>query len=232
MKKFYIIISILITLKSFSFNDTIINFSSAINKNFVEYIEKSNKAYLDKNYIEAEELFQTMVQEKLIGTKFDNFSFNRIGKDRIELDENIKTPTLILTYSSWCLIDKGEIPALNKLANDYKGKVKIIVVFWDTKNKVKKIAKKFNSQIDVCYATERSKKDLRTLKLLKNTLGFPTSFYLDADKNIVSIQKRSKSPIYKISYANSFKNNYEKLNSEISNLTNPIIHSNHDLVKL
>jgi thiol-disulfide isomerase/thioredoxin len=232
MKFFFITTILIITLKSFSFNDTIVKFSTVMERNFSEYVAKSNIAYLNKDYTGAEALFQTMVNEKLIGSKFDDFSFKRIKKNRIYLNESIKTPTIILTYASWCLIDKGEIPAINKLANEYKGKIKIIVVFWNTKEKVKKIAKNFNSQIEVCYASEKSNKDLRTVYLLRNTLGFPTSYYLDANKNIISIQKRSKNPIYKINYATSFKNNYESFNSEILKIILPITNQRNVLAKI
>lgn len=218
MRKLYFILSILFSLQSFSFNDSIVRFSSAINKNITEYISKSNQAYLKKDYREAESLLDSLIYKNLIGTQFDGFSFKRIGKKRIQIDESISTPVMIFTYASWCLIEKGEIPALNKLANEFKGKIKIIVVFWDTKNRVKKIAKKFNSHIEVCYANEKSNKDLRAIKLLKNTLGFPTSYFLDSNKNIVSIKKRSSKPTYKIDFATSLKNNYNSFKTEVSQL--------------
>lgn len=205
-------------MQCFSFNDSIVKFSNAINKNINEYISKSNLAYSNKEFKEAELLLDSLVYKYLIGTQFDGFSFKRIGKKRIKIDESIAIPTMIFTYASWCLIEKGEIPALNKLANEYKGKIKIIVVFWDTKNKVKKAAKKFNSQIEVCYANEKNNKDLRAIKLLKNTLGFPTSYFLDSNKTIVSIKKRSTKPTYKIDFSTSLKNNYAYFKNEISEL--------------
>lgn len=202
-------------------------FSNAINKNITNYISKSNQAYLEKDYAKAELLLDSLIYNNLIGTQFDGFSFKRIGKKRIQLNESITTPVMIFTYASWCLIEKGEISALNKLANEYKGKLKIIVVFWDTKNSIRKIVKKFNSKIEVCYANERNNKDLRAIKLLKNTLGFPTSYFLDSNKNIISIKKRSSKPTYKIDFATSLKNNYNLFKSEVSQLiiTNTIQNS-------
>lgn len=218
MGKLYFILSILLSLQSFSFNDSIVKFSNAINKNISEYISKSNKAYLDKDYDKAELLLDSLIYKNLIGTRFDDFSFKRFGKKRIQLNESITTPVMIFTYASWCLIEKGEIAALNKLANEYKGKLKIIVVFWDTKNSMRKIAKKFNSRIEVCYANEKNNKDLRAVQLLKNTLGFPTSYFLDSNKNVVSIKKRSLKATYKIDFATSLKNNYNSYKNEITQL--------------
>lgn len=231
MRKLYFILSLLITLQSFSFNDSIVRFSSAINKNISEYISLSNQAYLEKNYEKAESLLDSLIYKNLIGTQFDGFSFKKINNKRISLDESITTPVMIFTYASWCLIEKGEIPALNKLANEYKDKMKIIVVFWDTKNNAKKIAKKFNSQIEVCYANERNSKDLRAIKLLKNTLGFPTSYFLDSNKNIVSIKKRSSKPTYKIDLATSFESNYNSFKSEVSQLIITNTFQNYQLAK-
>lgn len=193
-------------------------FSDAINKNISTYISESNKAYLKKDYKTAEMLFDSLVHTKLLGTQFDGFSFKRIGKKRFSIDNTISTPIMLFTYASWNLIEKGEISALKKLASQYKGKIKIIVLFWGTKNEVKKIAKKFNNHIDVCYANERSTKDLKAIALLKNSLGFPTSYYLDANKNILSIKKRSLKPTYKIDFTTSFKNNYAQLNTDVSSL--------------
>ncbi len=218
MRKLYFIVSIFLSLQSYSYNDSIVKFSNAINKNITEYISKSNKAYLEKDYEKAELLLDSLIYKNLIGTRFDGFSFKRFGKKRIQLNESITTPVMIFTYASWCLIEKGEIAALNKLANEYKNKLKIIVVFWDTKNSVRKIAKKFNSRIDVCYANERNNKDLRAIQLLKNTLGFPTSYFLDSNKNIVSIKKRSSKPTYKIDFPTSLKNNYASFKADVSQL--------------
>ena len=218
MRKLYFILLLLLSLQSYSYNDSIVKFSNAINENITEYISKSNLAYLEKDYAKAELLLDSLIYKSLIGTQFDDFSFKRIGKKRIQLNESITTPIIIFTYASWCLIEKGEIPALNKLANEYKGKLKIIVVFWGTHNNVKKIAKKFNSQIEVCYANERNSKDLRAVKLLKNTLGFPTSYFLDSNKNIVSIKKRSSKPTYKTDLTTSLKNNYNSFKHDVTQL--------------
>ena len=231
MRKLYFILSLLLSLQSFSFNDSIVKFSNAINKNISEYISKSNLAYLEKDYKKAELLLDSLIYKNLIGTHFDDFSFKRIGKKRIQINESITTPVMIFTYASWCLIEKGEIVALNKLANEYKGKIKIIVVFWDTKNSVRKVSKKFNSQIEICYANERNNKDLRAIKLLKNTLGFPTSYFLDSNKNIVSIKKRSLKATYKIDFKTSLKNNYNSYKNEITQLIISNSSPNYQLAK-
>ncbi|MCU4188582.1 redoxin domain-containing protein [Flavobacterium sp. HXWNR29] len=218
MKPFYLYFFILFySFSSFANKDSIVSFSTAVKKNIKQYISYSNKAYSKKDYIKATYLYDSLVSNTLIGTQFDDFSFKRIGKKKLHLS-SIKIPTLIFTYASWCVIEKGEIPALNKMAQDYKGKIKIVVIFWDKKQNMKKIARKFNSQIEVCYAHESYSKDQATIKLLKKTLGFPTSYYLDASRTVVSIKKRSSKPLYKIDFKTSFDNSITALNTDINSL--------------
>lgn len=218
MKQFYLYFFILFySFSSFANKDSIVSFSTAVKKNIKQYISYSNKAYSKKDYIKATYLYDSLVSNTLIGTQFDDFSFKRIGKKKLQLS-SIKIPTLIFTYASWCVIEKGEIPALNKMAQDYKGRIKIVVIFWDKKQNMKKIARKFNNQIEVCYAHESYSKDQEPIKLLKKTLGFPTSYYLDASRTVVSIKKRSSKPLYKIDFKTSLNNCLTALNTDINSL--------------
>ena len=132
MKKFYILFLILSVTANASSTDTIAVFSESVKANFNKYVSLSNKAYNKKNYEKAESLFDSLVQNSLAGTHFDDFSFKRLGKSRIQLS-TIDKPILLITYSSWCIMGKGEIPALNNLAKDYKDKMQIVVVFWNLK---------------------------------------------------------------------------------------------------
>ena len=214
---FLLLFAFMFSFNSFANTDSIVLFSNAVKKNIKQYISYSNKAYSKKAYEKATELFDSLVSNTLIGTRFDDFSFKRVGKKRLELS-SIKVPTLIFTYASWCIIEKGEINALNKLAQDYKNQVKIIVVFWDKKQTMKKFARKFNSSIEVCYAHDSYSKDQLAIKLLKKSFGFPTSYYLDASRNLISIKKRSSKPLYKIDYKTSFENCLTAFNTDINSL--------------
>ncbi|WP_288984861.1 redoxin domain-containing protein [uncultured Flavobacterium sp.] len=218
MKKLYLLPPfIFYSLTSFATKDTIVPFSSAVKKNIKNFISYSNKAYNKKDYEKATYLYDSLVNHTLIGTQFDDFTFKRIGKKKLQLS-TIKIPTLIFTYASWCVMEKGEIPALNKMALDYKGKIKIIVLFWNKKKDMKKIARKFNSQIDVCYAHESYTNDCTTIKLLKKTFGFPTSYYIDANRTVVDIKKRIVKPDYKTTFNVSYENCLTVLNKDINTL--------------
>lgn len=95
----------------------------------------------------------------------------------------------MITYASWCVPSPGEIPALNKLAQKYGKDVKFVVLFWDRRHNMKKMARKFSSRITVCYAHESYRNDAPIVAALKHTLGFPTSFYLDDNLKVVDIRR-------------------------------------------
>lgn len=192
-------------------------FSYTIHKNIKPYIKNSNKAFEKGDFVLGKNLFDSLVHNHLIGTKFDNFSFKRIHQKRLYLN-SIKKPVFLLTYSSWCVPSKGEIPALNKLAKKYEKDIQIVVVFWDRRNDMKKIAPKFSWRIQVCYSHETYNKDAYTVSTLKHTLGLPTTFLIDEGMNLMDIRRGGVNPGPKTSYATSFKLNYDRFYDGISML--------------
>ncbi|AOW11135.1 TlpA family protein disulfide reductase [Flavobacterium gilvum] len=167
--------------------DTITYLSEAIKENINPYKKASNKAYEKRDFEEGRNLFDSLVKNKLVGTKFDDFSL-KVYKDKNVKINRIQKPVFIITYASWCVIPKGEIPALNILAKEHHDDLQIVVVFWDKKKDLKNIAKKFNDNIKVCYANEYYSKDSHIVASIKHTLGFPTSIFLDENKNVIAIK--------------------------------------------
>lgn len=167
--------------------DSIVYFSDAIKSNNYKYKNASNKAYETRNISEGKNLFDSLVKTKLVGTKFDDFNL-KVYKDKNIKINRINKPIFIVTYASWCVIPKGEIPALNILAKEHRNSIQFIVVFWDKKKDIKNIATKFNDHIKVCYANEFYPKDSHIVSTIKHTLGFPTSIFLDEDKNVIDIK--------------------------------------------
>lgn len=200
-----------------SSSDTIAVFSESVKANFKKYVSLSNKAYNKKNYQNAENLFDSLVRNSLAGTHFDDFSFKRLGKSRIQLSK-IEKPILLITYSSWCIMGKGEIPALNSLAKEYKDKMQIVVVFWNKKKEMKKIARSFDNEIMVCYANDSEQKDIKAISYLKKTFGFPTSYLIDENMELVDIQKNFVKPENKINMKISLDFYYHKFNSGLTSL--------------
>lgn len=163
-------------------------FSEAVKSNIRKYNKQSDKVYEIGDVQKGQALFDSLVKNHLVGSKFDDYSFKCVNSKKVKLSK-IKKPVFIITYSSWCLINKGEISALNKLARNYNDKVQFIVVFWDHKSDMKKIARQFNGKIKVCYANESYRNDASVVANLKHTLGFPTSYFLNSDLEVIDIKR-------------------------------------------
>lgn len=192
-------------------------FSDAIKINFKKYSTESNLAYKNKDFERGRFLFDSLIKEQLAGTRLDNYSFKKIQGGKLKL-ESVKKPIFLLTYASWCVPSKGEIPALNKLAQKYSKDVAFVVVFWDKRHNVKKVAKKFNSHITVCFAHETYKNDAPAISAIKHTLGFPTSFYLDEHLKIVDIKRGGANPSPSIAYIKAYTQNYNAFQDGMSTI--------------
>jgi thiol-disulfide isomerase/thioredoxin len=187
MNKTLLTFFLILTLTSAHSQDTIAYFSDAIMENAVNYARASNKAYEKNNIKEGKDLFDSLVKNKLVGTRFDDFNLKVYKEKNVKINR-ITKPIFIITYASWLVIPKGEIPALNILAKEHRDDMQIIVVFWDKKSDLKNIAYKFSDNIKVCYANEYYSKDSHIVATIKHTLGFPTSIFIDENKNVVNVK--------------------------------------------
>lgn len=187
MRRFLLTLIVSLFFTASYSQDTITYLTDAIKENLNPYKRASNSAYEKRNIEEGKNLFDTLVKTKLIGTKFDDFSLKVYKEKNVKINR-ISKPIFIITYASWCVIPKGEIPALNILAKEHRDDMQFIVVFWDKKNDLKNIAYKFSDNIKVCYANEYYSKDTHIVATIKHTLGFPTSIFVDENKYVVNIK--------------------------------------------
>jgi len=187
MRRFLLTLILSLSFTASYCQDTITYLSDAIKENLNTYKKASNSAYEKRNIEEGKNLFDSLVKNKLIGTKFDDFNL-KVYKEKNVKTNRINKPIFIITYASWLVIPKGEIPALNILAKEHRDDMQFIVIFWDKKSDLKNIAYKFNDGIKVCYANENYAKDAHIVASIKHTLGFPTSIFVDENKNVVNIK--------------------------------------------
>jgi thiol-disulfide isomerase/thioredoxin len=208
---------------SFSYSqDTISYFSDAVKKNIKPYTKASNKAYETNNSKEGKNLFDSLVKNKLIGTKFDDFNLKVYKEKNVKINR-INKPILIITYASWCVITKGEIPALNILAKEHRNDMQIIVIFWDKKSDIKNIANKFSDDIKVCYANENYAKDAHLVSSIKHTLGFPTYIFIDENKNVVNVKHFENTIKFKTPIKQAIITSYNFFSKDINeNLVNSL----------
>ncbi|MCL9806180.1 TlpA family protein disulfide reductase [Flavobacterium amniphilum] len=219
MKKLYFVITILFfSISSFGQDDVeAIGFSEALKAHLKKYNVQSDIAYNNNDKQKGQILFDSLVAHHLVGTQFEDYTLKSFEKRKIKLS-SFKKPVFILTYASWCIPSKGEIPALNKLAQKYAKDVQFVILFWDKKYQVKKIARKFNHNITVCYAHESYKNDALIVAHLKHTLGFPTSYFLDKDLKVVNIKRGGAQPDKKSSYVKAYTMNYNTFREGLGSL--------------
>ncbi|MET0759149.1 MAG: redoxin domain-containing protein [Flavobacterium sp.] len=206
--------------------DSAVYFSDAIKANINTYNKASNRAFDKKDFIEGQRLFDSLVQYKLLGTQFDDFTIKSYNSKSVKLNK-INKPVFIITYASWCVLSKGEIPALNKLAKEHRDDIQFIVLFWDKKSNIKKIAHQFSNNIKICYADEGYDNDYRIVSTIKHTLGFPTSFFLDENKKVISIKRISNQLKPRTSFATALSLSYDNFSKNINEsiLNKTVVHS-------
>ncbi|PRX42903.1 TlpA family protein disulfide reductase [Salegentibacter salegens] len=190
-------------------------FSDALVMHLPKYNQEAKAAYRHRQFEEADRLFENFVTTKLKGTYIDNFKFLNLKEKEVALYD-YKKPVYLLTYASWCIPGKGEIPALNELADKYRDKIDFVILFWDKKETARKLSKQFNSHINVLYVDETRNNHSYVVENLKHSLGLPTCYLIAGDREIMDI-KRSIFYPYNLSKEKSFELNYEAINSAITN---------------
>lgn len=192
----------------YSQNDETVTFASAIKANLKKYNSQSDQAFERGDVDKASVLFDSLVQNHLVGSRFDDYALKSAKGKKVRLSK-IKKPIFLITYSSWCVMNKGEIQALNKLAHKYEDNLQIVVLFWDIKMDARKAAGPFTSKIKVCYAHESYRNDEAIVATLKHTLGFPTSYYLNQNLEVVDIKRGGVVIPPKTPTMKAFELNYE-----------------------
>jgi len=194
-------------------------FSEKLYSHLSDYNRKADIAYRFNDYEKGKELFEKFIGDHLEGSYMDDFKFRSLRNKEVNLYD-YKKPVFLITYASWCIPSKGEVPALNELASEYKDKIDFVVLFWDTKDKAKELAKKFSSNISIVYVDESKNNGAYVVRQLKHSLGLPTCFLLDEDKKIKDI-RRSVFPPMQTEEETAYRENYIALETSISkNLVN------------
>lgn len=144
----------------------------------------------------------------------DNFKVKNLKQKPVSLDEFTK-PVYLTTNASWIVPTEGEIPALNKLAEKYGDQVDFVILFWDNHSTTKDLAKKYHKNVKILYVDESKNNSPYVIKMMKHSLGLPTTFLLNKDKNIIDI-RRKVSHAFGIEFEKSFDLNYNSFTSAIS----------------
>lgn len=189
-------------------------FSEAIGQNIKKYTSKSQLAYFDQDFERAEFLFDSLVNNVVNGSYLDNFKVRKLSGKKIDLYK-FEKPVFLMTYASWCTPGVGEIPALNEIAEKHYKDIDFVILYWDSKENVRKSTRNYSSKINIIYVDEKENTNDHVVEIMKHSLGFPTSFFIDKDKRIVDVRRGVLHP-YNEKYEISFELNYNSFLNGIS----------------
>lgn len=161
-------------------------FSVAIDMNIQYYNQKAEQAFFDQDMERVEALFDSIVENVVKGTYLDNFTVNEYRSKKVSL-HSFEKPIFIITYSDWYPFAPGEIAALNQIAAKHHRQIDFLVLFFNSRSRVRKYASKFNNKVHLLYADERANRFDRIIKSMKHSFGVPTVFYIDQDKKFLDV---------------------------------------------
>ena len=190
-------------------------FTEALSLHLPKYKIKSENAYAHRDYAEGVRLFDSLVEFGLNGSYMNDFQFNKLNSKEVSLYD-FKKPIYLVTYASWCVSTEGEVPAINELANKYSEEIDFVILFWDDQKTTKQMAKSYNKNINVVYVNELNNRDAHVVSQLKHSLGLPTTFLIDKDKQILDI-RRGVTHAFNKSFEESFDLNYNSMYDAIAN---------------
>ncbi len=199
--------------------DDLVYFSEMIALNLQKYKNNSNIAYERNNIERAEFLFDSLVQNVLVGTQLDDFKVstlsNKSGKKKAIL--GYEKPLFLITTATWCIPDVGELPALNELAEKYHDQIDFMVLFFNKRSDVRKVSNDYSRHIEIAYVDETDNKSSNTVNKLKHVFGIPTAMFINEWGEIIDIQREVSHP-YGESDTKSYELHYNYIAKGISML--------------
>lgn len=164
-------------------------FSEVLDNHLMRYNKLADDAIAAGDSRAVQSLFDSLVKNHLKGTRIDPLFFEGY-KTSLHSTLDFKKPTVLYTYSSWCIPNAGEIPVLNKMASRYGDMVDFVVLYFDNRKSVRKQARQFNRNIHVVYVDERTNNHMLTEKLLKQSLGTSLAFVFSVSGEILDLSRR------------------------------------------
>lgn len=138
-----------------------------------------------------DEYQSSYVGECLNGCYLPDLVFQTLKGDSIRLAE-IERPIFMQAFASWCRPCVEEVPALNRIVEEYQDRVAFIGLTWDDAERCQKIADKYHPAFQLVPASQEM--DIRGHGAVhidhpgfQHKLGFPTTYYVTPDKQIVEV---------------------------------------------
>ncbi len=182
-------------------------FSDVIGQNIKKYKIEAKYAYRKQNYERAQFLFDSLVEHVIRGSYMNNFRVRSLTRRNTEIHD-FEKPIFLITSAFWVATSSGEIPALNSIADQYKNEVDIVILFWGPREAIVKLKRLYSRNISLLYVDELENTNDFTIKSMKHSLGFPTTFIMDESKRILDV-RRNINHRYDKDYTNSFNEHYQ-----------------------
>ncbi|RXJ50127.1 hypothetical protein [Gelidibacter gilvus] len=164
-------------------------FEDALSQHLRKFNIKSDLAIKNQMPNEVDSLFDTLIKTHLRNTYISDLKFKKISGGILHT-EHINKPFLLITKNAAIIQTKEEIKTINNIANEYIGKVDIIILYWSKRDIAKKKARHFNKNVTVVYADERHNKFNQALSAFKHSFGAPAGFYINQYKQISDIDRK------------------------------------------
>lgn len=189
-------------------------FSEVIGKNIRGYRLASRAARYAKDDERLQFLFDSLVDNVVVGSYLDNFRVRKFGGRRIDLNY-FKKPMYLITYADWCTPGVGEIPALNDLVQKNYNEIDFVVLFWGPRKTIRKIKQKLHPKITILFVNEKENNNSFIIRRMKHSLGLPTTFLLSDQKRIINVN-RLLTHHYGLPYEESYNKHFQYFTQKVA----------------
>lgn len=213
MKHIYILLLVFCASSAVSQNEKAY-FDAVIVEHLKSFNKQCDSAVKNNNIKHVDVLFDSLKQNHLKGTLISNLKLKKLRGGYL-YTEDIEVPILLINKKTCFVMNREEIKAINTMANEFKGRVEFIILYWDRKSLVKRATKRFNKNVNITYMNERDNHLDASLTNIKNSFGIPSSFYITQSNELTTIDRKFFLKNIKSSTKKQF---YDTIHNDITEL--------------
>ncbi|RYX87015.1 thioredoxin family protein [bacterium] len=125
----------------------------------------------------------------------------------------------------------AEIPALNQISDEYGSKIDFVVLFWDPKSELGKLAEKYHKNIRIVPSELKDTSEVHRIDIsgFRHILGYPFTYLVNQQKQIIGYAAGSTVPgsfdlpdgkKLVITEKDAYDYNYKRMKQEVGELLN------------